>query len=100
MNKNISELADVICRINNVELMKRLLQEILTPQEIDTLVLRWELLKLLDQGLSQREVARRLGISLCKITRGSRELKKEDSAIKKVLNSYLPRERISSKENQ
>ena len=100
MNKNISELADVICRINNVELMKRLLQEILTPQEIDTLVLRWELLKLLDQGLSQREVARRLGISLCKITRGSRELKKENSAIKEVLNSYLTRKQIASKENQ
>jgi len=100
MNKNISELADVISRINDVELMERLLHEILTPQEIDTLVLRWELLKLLDQGLSQREVARRLGISLCKITRGSRELKKENSAIKEVLNSYLTRKQIASKENQ
>jgi TrpR family trp operon transcriptional repressor len=65
--------------------MVRFLQEILTPAEIYTLVLRWELVKLLHKGVPQRQISQRLGISLCKITRGSREMKKEGSAIREVL---------------
>jgi TrpR family trp operon transcriptional repressor len=39
--------------------------------------------------VSQRKIAERLGMSLCKITRGSRELKKNGSAFKRVLSEYL-----------
>jgi TrpR family trp operon transcriptional repressor len=45
--------------------------------------------KLLARGESQRAIARRLGMSLCKITRGSRELKKRNSAFRRVLSEYL-----------
>jgi TrpR family trp operon transcriptional repressor len=43
---------------------------------------------MLDTGASQRAVARRLGLSLCKITRGSRELKKRHSAFKQMIDRY------------
>ncbi|NLK61659.1 MAG: transcriptional regulator, partial [Treponema sp.] len=42
-----------------------------------------------DVGTTQREIAKKMGLSLCKITRGSRELKKEDSPFKKMIDLYL-----------
>jgi TrpR family trp operon transcriptional repressor len=83
--KHIDELAEVLLGIRDKGFMVRFLQEILTPAEIETLILRWELVKLLYKGVPQRQISQRLGISLCKITRGSRELKKKGSAIREVL---------------
>ncbi len=83
--RNLKELAAILAGIDDDELLEKLMTEMLTPSEIDALVLRWELLKMLHQGMPQREISKTLGISLCKITRGSRELKKEGSAVKKIL---------------
>ena len=83
--RNLKELAEILAGLNDASQLERLMEEILTPSEVDALVLRWELLKLLHKGIPQREIARILGISLCKITRGSRELKKDSSAIKEIL---------------
>ncbi len=41
--------------------------------------------KFFDLGETQRRVAQELGVSLCKITRGSKELKKPDSPFKAML---------------
>lgn len=51
-----------------------LLKDILTPQELDSIAERWELIQMLSDGVPQREVADKLGISISKITRGSRML--------------------------
>jgi len=83
---SIQELAEVLLAIKDRQLMVRFLSEIMTPAEIETFALRWEPVKLLHRGVPQREISKRLGISLCKITRGSRELKKASSAIKTLLN--------------
>ena len=83
---SIQELADVLLAIKDRELMVRFLGEIMTPAEIETFALRWESVKLLHRGVPQREISKRLGISLCKITRGSRELKKASSAIRALLD--------------
>jgi len=61
------------------------LRELLTPSEIEAISFRWELVQRLDQGQSQRSIAAELGLSLCKITRGSRILKRPDSAVRAVL---------------
>lgn len=84
----IQELAAVLLAIKDKQLMERFISEIMTPAEIETFALRWESVKLLYRGVPQREISRRLGISLCKITRGSRELKKASSAIKTLLDQY------------
>jgi len=57
------------------------LRELLTPGEFHDLALRWELVELLAAGVSQRTVAARLGISLCKITRGARIMKKRNGIV-------------------
>jgi len=47
-----------------------------------------QLVKRLDGGQSQRAIASDLGVSLCKITRGSRELKKPRSALRTLLDHH------------
>ncbi|MCK5735797.1 MAG: transcriptional regulator, partial [Spirochaetaceae bacterium] len=49
---------------------------------------RWTLVRLIDRGMSQRNISKELGLSLCKITRGSRELKKENSPFAHMIHLY------------
>ena len=76
----------MLATVNDRELLESFLYCLLTPAEIADIARRWALVKALHQGKTQREIARDLGISLCKITRGSRELKKPDSAFRKFLD--------------
>jgi TrpR family trp operon transcriptional repressor len=79
------EFSSVLARLRDPDLVERFLREILTPSETSDLGSRWELLKRLEAGQSQRHIAAELGLSLCKITRGSRELKKPGSALRLAL---------------
>jgi TrpR family trp operon transcriptional repressor len=79
------ELLDIIFKIDNVDDLKRFFEDIFTPAELDDISLRWKLLKDLHKGMAQRKIADKYGISLCKITRGSRILKKKDSTVLKLL---------------
>ena len=62
-----------------------LLRELFTPNELHDLCLRLRLLRMLQHGASQRGIAAALGISLCKVTRGSRILKEPDSVVKTLV---------------
>lgn len=76
MNNNyINELADTIVSITERQTAKDFLKNILTPQELEDIVKRLQVVKLLKQGISQREIAKKLEVSIGTITRGSRELK-------------------------
>ena len=59
----------------------------MTNAELKNLSLRWELMKKIKKGISQRKIASELGISLCKITRGSKILKNSNSVSNKILNN-------------
>lgn len=84
MNR-IAELAGVLCAIDDQPTMLKFLAEIHTPGELRDLSLRWRLMKMLKAGRAQREIARKLKISLCKITRGSRILRNRASATNKFI---------------
>jgi TrpR family trp operon transcriptional repressor len=84
----LAEIAHILGKMSNGELLESFLRGLFSESEIKTISLRWELLKFLEKGESQRSIAKKLGVSLCKITRGSRELKKQNSALKKVINTY------------
>ena len=85
---NIMELADYLAQTDEARKIEDLLKSILTPAELRDLNLRWELVKMLDRGVSQRQIAAELHISLCKITRGSRELKKKNSILKEAVEKF------------
>jgi TrpR family trp operon transcriptional repressor len=84
--ENLSELSRVLAKADNGALIEEFLRCLLTPSETADIAARWALVKDLDAGLPQRQIARNLGISLCKITRGSRELKKTNSAFRRMLS--------------
>lgn len=86
MNKVTRELIEIFTRTKDSQDMEVLFREIFTPSEIETLTLRWQLLKDLYEGKTQRKIAAAHKISLCKITRGSKLLKAKGSFLKKVLD--------------
>ena len=81
----IDELSVIFARTGDEHQITAYLHALFTPREIAALASRWALVKALREKAPQREIAKALGVSLCKITRGSRELKKEDSAFLKML---------------
>lgn len=85
------ELLKVISSLKNIDEMNRFFEEIFTPAELDDISLRWKLLKDLHDGMTQRNIAKKYGISLCKITRGSKILKTRNSAVLQVLENQKTR---------
>ena len=71
----LGELCVAIAALRRPEEVRDFLRALLTPPERARIALRWRLVCLLATGMKQRAIATRLGLSLCKITRGSRELK-------------------------
>ena len=86
VEENLVEMADALARTNDSLLIKDFLRCLLTPAEVADIAARWALVRALRQKIPQREIAKDLGISLCKITRGSRELKKPGSAFQQIYN--------------
>ena len=79
------ELAKVFSHIENEREMEKFLIEILTESELDALHFRWRLMEDLYHGETQRHIAEKHHISLCKITRGSKILKDNTSVSLKLL---------------
>ena len=86
VHKNIVEMANALAMTHNSALVRDFLYCLLTPAEIADIAARWALVKALQRKIPQREIAKDLGISLCKITRGSRELKKPRSAFMRIFS--------------
>lgn len=92
--KENNPLAGVFCRIENPKEMRAFFEELFTPAERKDFSLRWELMKLLKQGMPQRKIASELGISLCKITRGAKILRNPKSVTNRILNQGMnPKEK-------
>ena len=83
--ESLAELAGALARVEDPVLITEFFKCLLTPSEIHEMASRWALVKLIDEGWSQRAIAQELGLSLCKITRGSKELKKENSAFARMI---------------
>ena len=82
------EIARVFAEVGDPAVMVQLFSELLTDAERHDLALRWELLKLLRDGVPQREIASKLHVSLCKITRGAKILKDEHSVVRRILANH------------
>ncbi|MDR2313894.1 MAG: trp operon repressor [Spirochaetaceae bacterium] len=85
VRENSRELCRILAEATDPKLLEAFLNCLLTPAETADIAARWALVKALRDGMPQREIAKTLGLSLCKITRGSRELKKPGSAFQQIL---------------
>ncbi|MDD5751023.1 MAG: Trp family transcriptional regulator [Candidatus Peribacteraceae bacterium] len=73
--KHLRDLHQLFASVKNEKEAEMLLQDILTPQELESVAERWQLIQALASGKPQREIAHDLKLSISKITRGSRMLK-------------------------
>lgn len=80
------ELAQVFTEITDIKTMESFFEEIFTEAERKDLALRWQLMKMLNQKKTQRDIASQLGISLCKITRGAKIVKDPESVSRQFLD--------------
>lgn len=82
---SIKEICLLLSKVTDEQLLYDFFGCLFTPAECKDFSHRWSLVKELRAGTTQREIAKKYGMSLCNITRGSREMKKENSAFKKML---------------
>lgn len=71
-----NQLRDLFVSIKSENEMENLLLGILTPQEVDALSARLEIIKLLKKGMPQKQIAEKLAVGIATVTRGSREIKR------------------------
>lgn len=86
MDSDLEDLMKIFSKTTDEDQMKKLFEEVFTHSERKDFALRWNLMKDLYRGIPQREIAANHGISLCKITRGSKILKQKDSYCRRILS--------------
>ena len=82
------QISEVFAAVDDPALIREFFTCLFTPSEIREFSLRWALVNEILEGRTQREISRRFGMSLCKITRGSRELKRENAPFKRMIDIY------------
>ena len=63
-----------------------LLQDLLTPAEYRELANRWQIVKRLEQGMGQREIAGELHVGLATVVRGARALLRSRGGFRRLLD--------------
>jgi TrpR family trp operon transcriptional repressor len=85
--QNIKKISKLVKNLHNDAEIEAFFKELLTESEIKTLSKRWRILEMLNNGLTQREIAKDLQVSLCKITRGAKLLKDNKSILAKYFKN-------------
>ncbi len=75
-DKELDIFIQELFKMNSKEKMKDFLEGILTPKELEEIPHRLEIVKMLKRGISQHDVAGKLGVGVATVTRGSREIQK------------------------
>ncbi len=88
INQSLKELSLALSKVEDKDLLEEFLRCLLTDSEIGEVTSRWSLVRKIKDGETQRAIAKDLGLSLCKITRGSKELKKENSAFRQLIDIF------------
>jgi len=81
------ELEGIFLRIKSKKLLHEFLIDLLSPAEYKDLAMRWQIMKMLEKGISQRDIARRLKVSVATIARGSKELLNKKGGFAKMLRN-------------
>ena len=84
--KGKEDLLNIVLSIKDKEELKSFIDDMFTEKEVEDVVQRYLLMDDLYRGKSQRDIARDRSMSLCKITRGSKMLKKKDGFMRKFFS--------------
>ena len=94
-SNNINKLYDIYSALadeDDAGNISNFMTEILTKTELEILSKRWQIMEMLYEGKTQREIAKELKVSLCKVTRGAQILKNEKSIIATYLKKGVNHE--------
>lgn len=75
-SKQLDEFIGTLLKMNTKDKMIDFLEGVLTPKELLELPHRLAIVKMLKRGISQHDVAGKLGVGVATVGRGSRELQK------------------------
>lgn len=67
-------------------LLNKFLIDLLTTSEYTEIKKRWEIVKMLDKGISQHLIVKTLNVGIATVTRGSKVLKNPNGGFSKILN--------------
>ena len=85
--KGKEDLLKIVLSIKDKEELKSFIDDMFTEKEVEDVVQRYLLMDDLYRGKSQRDIARDRSMSLCKITRGSKLLKKKEGFMRKFFSN-------------
>jgi TrpR family trp operon transcriptional repressor len=72
--KHLDELINILMNMKNKADMEDFLYGILTPKELEEIPNRLKIVKMLKKGTPQVDIAKRLGVGIATVTRGSKQL--------------------------
>jgi|GEM_PF-5981552 Trp operon repressor len=78
-------LAELLASMREPEEVELFLRDLLTPSERQAIEERWAIVRLLAQGLTQREIRDRLDVSIATVTRGSLQMQKGEGGFERAL---------------
>lgn len=84
VDRVFTELCGVVAATNGNREVAELFEALLTPAERHALAERWQIVKHLLGGATQREVSAKLGVGIATVTRGARELRYGNKAFQKI----------------
>lgn len=89
-NDDWQSLLNILQSAKNTAQLNELVCLFLTPNERKILKKRYQIVAMLIKGKdSQRQIAQTLGVSISKITAGSKELQQSPDGLLKYLNKYF-----------
>lgn len=88
-SKALKRVAEVLYAVKSEKEMGLVLEDLLTPAEIHDIDERAKIFKSLIKGDSQRTVAKKLGVSVAKVSRGAHALQYGAGGIEKLFSSQF-----------
>ncbi len=76
------------------KLLHEFLCDLLSRAEYKDLAVRWQIVKMLERGVPQRDIAKHLKISVATVTRGSKEMFNKYGGFRSMLNKYYRKLKI------
>lgn len=80
-------IEELLCFIADPDEMTQLLETFLTLKELSELENRLKILEMLSQGISQRQIARTLGVGIATVTRGAQAYNRHKVILDKYVSS-------------
>jgi TrpR-related protein YerC/YecD len=90
-NREIEDLLATILRLESLEEAQRFFRDLCTLAELEAMAHRWQVAKLVDEGLPYHEVSRRTGASTTTVTRVAHWLRHGEGGYRLALDRLAAR---------